>query len=181
MTKEYIIPKYTTAEEIKYVRNLLKMTQKEFAEFIGISKPTVERWETQDAHITGPIVFLLEILRRDPQIKDDYTIPPRKYPIRLKYYYKNMLCTVIDVDETNRRVAILNYTDNLIYRAFGKQEKPTFNDYEDFLESRCFPKSRDKMKLVLRQYNLPFYDPFLIIEKTKGRMEEDEFHIEIER
>jgi len=37
------------------------------------------------------------------------------------------------------------------------------------------------MKLVLQELNLPFYDPLLIIEKTEGRMEEDNFWIKIER
>ena len=37
-----------------------------------------------------------------------------------------------------------------------------------------FPRSRDKMKLILRELDLPFYAPFLIIEKTKGKMAEDE-------
>ena len=60
-------------------------------------------------------------------------------------------------------------------------EKPDFSDYEDFLESRCFPRSRDKMKLMLKQFDIPFYDPFLIIEKTEGRLEGDDFHIVIER
>ena len=37
------------------------------------------------------------------------------------------------------------------------------------------------MKLVLEDFDLPFYDPFLIIEKTEGRMAEDNFWIRIER
>lgn len=53
--------------------------------------------------------------------------------------------------------------------------------YEEFLESRCFPSSRDKMKLVLKDLELPFYDPLMIIEKTGGRMAEDDFWIQIER
>ena len=53
--------------------------------------------------------------------------------------------------------------------------------YLEFLESRCFPKSRDKMKLVLKDLRLPFYDPIMIIEKTEGRMAEDDFWIRIER
>lgn len=89
--------------------------------------------------------------------------------------------TVIDVDERNRRAKICNYTHNLIDRAFGRQEHPVFEKYEAFLESRCFPGSRDKMKLVLRGLDLPFYDPFLIIEKTQGRMAEDDQWIRIER
>lgn len=66
-------------------------------------------------------------------------------------------------------------------KAFGREEKPTFEQYEEFLESRCFPRSRDKMKLILEDLNLPFYDPFMIIEKTQGRMEEDNCWIKIER
>ena len=181
MAKEYITPKYTTAEEIKRVRTSLNLTQKEFASFIGVSKPTVERWESGDSHITGPVVFLIEVLRRSPELRDEFEVPEKNTPIRLKYYYRDMLCTVIDVDEVKQTVKIRNYTDNLIFRAFGRNEKPTFKDYEEFLESRCFPESRDKMKLVLKQYDIPFYDPFLIIEKTGGRMEDDEFHIVIER
>ena len=66
-------------------------------------------------------------------------------------------------------------------RAFGVNNEPDYDDYEQFLESRCFPRTRDKMKLELKRLDIPFYDPILIIEKTLGRMEEDEFYIEIER
>lgn len=60
-------------------------------------------------------------------------------------------------------------------------EKITFEEYEDFLKSRCFPEERDKIKTILKELNLPFYDPLLIIEKTQGRMAEDDFWIKIER
>ena len=30
-------------------------------------------------------------------------------------------------------------------------------------------------------FDVPFYDPFMIIEKTEGRMAEDDFWIRIER
>ncbi len=40
----------------------------------------------------------------------------------------------------------------------------------------------DEVKqLVLKDLDLPFYDPFMIIEKTQGRMAEDNFWIKIER
>ena len=41
----FVTPEYTTAKEIKQIRKELHLTQKEFAEFINCSKPTVERWE----------------------------------------------------------------------------------------------------------------------------------------
>ncbi len=37
------------------------------------------------------------------------------------------------------------------------------------------------MKLQLEEIGLPFYDPFMIIEKTEGRMAEDHFWIRIVR
>ena len=37
------------------------------------------------------------------------------------------------------------------------------------------------MKLVLQDLGLPYYDPLLIVEKTEGRMAEDEFWIRMER
>lgn len=51
----------------------------------------------------------------------------------------------------------------------------------EFLESRVFAESRDKLKLILKDLDLPFYDPFLIIEKIQGRMAEYDFWIQIER
>lgn len=115
------------------------------------------------------------------QPEEDFVVPEKKYPLRLWYMEGNHVCTVIDVDERQRKVEIQNYTDDYISRAFGIDEHPTYEEYESFLESRCFPRTRDKMKLMLRDLDLPFYDPFMIIEKTKGRMAEDDFWIRIER
>lgn len=102
-------------------------------------------------------------------------------PLRLWYMHKQNVCTIIDVNELAREVKIKNYTNNLIFRAFGVIENPDYDEYLEFLESRCFPRTRDKMKLVLEDLDLPFYDPFMIIEKTEGRMAEDDFWIKNER
>ena len=67
-----------------------------------------------------------------------------------------------------------------MYRAFGANNQPNYTDYLSFLEERCFPRKRDKSKIILEELGLPFYDPFEIIRKTKGRMAEDDFWIEIE-
>lgn len=101
--------------------------------------------------------------------------------MRLWYMYDREICTVIDVDESRRQVKVYNFTDRYQFRAFGREENPDFPQYEAFLEERCFPKTRDKMKLILKEMDLPFYDPLLIIEKTEGRMAEDHFWIQIER
>lgn len=168
-------------KDIKALRQTLGMTQEEFSRLVCVSKKTIERWEAGEKEITGPIVTLAKILAEYPQIKEELEIPEKEYPLRLWYMCGNKICTIIDVDECHRRVKIYNYTRNFLSRAFGREEHPTFEAYEEFLESRCFPRSRDKMKLVLRELDLPFYDPFLIIEKTGGKMAEDDFWIRIER
>lgn len=103
------------------------------------------------------------------------------WPLRIWYMYDQDVCTLIDVNERERKVKIKNYTDKIMFRAFGVMEEPDYNQYIEFLESRCFPESRDKMKLILKDLGLPFYDPIMIIEKTEGRMAEDDFWIRIER
>ena len=177
---KYVIPEYISGEEIKNMRKSLKMTQKVFSEFIGASVPTVERWESQE-QVRGPVVTLVEILKRNKNIPEKLAIPAERLKLRLYYMFENMVCTIIDVDESERKVQIKNYIDNPQFRAFGINTEPSFEDYEEFLESRCFSRTRDKLKLELQRLGVPFYDPLLIFEKTEGRMAEDRFWIRIER
>ena len=181
MERRYVTPDHLTCEDIKELRAALDMTQSQLAVFLRVSKRTVERWETSKEPITGAIVTLADILLRNPEMEEKLRLKDNRLKLRLKYFYKNMLCTVIDVDELQRKVEIKNYVKNPMLRAFGVNNEPDYDDYEQFLESRCFPRTRDKMKLELKRLDIPFYDPILIIEKTLGRMEEDEFYIEIER
>ncbi len=178
---DYVLPKAISPNEIRALRKKLNLTQAAFADFIKVSKKTVERWEAGKDDITGPVVTLACILQEYPELEQKLKIPEKAYPLRLWYMYQNTACTIIDVNEPLRKVKIFNFTGNLFFRAFGKVEEPTFEMYEEFLESRCFPRTRDKMKLQLEQLNLPFYDPILIIEKTQGRMADDMFWIRIER
>ena len=179
--KKYVTPNSIKANDVKLLRSKLGMTQAEFALFCNVSKPTIERWETSDKEITGPVTLLAQIVMLHPDIAEELVLPKKKYPMRLWYYNNDSVCTIIDVDTINQKVQIKNYTNNLLFRAFGKNEHPSFDDYEEFLKSRCFPEERDKMKLILKELDLPFYDPLMIIEKTDGRMAEDNFWIKIER
>lgn len=179
--KLFITPEYTTAEEIRQVRKGLHLTQKEFAEFVNCSKPTVERWERSEEVIRGPIVPLLKMLQKYPEYEQTVKVPKKTWTLRIWYMYQQDVCTLIDVNEQEKKVKIKNYADNVMFCAFGVVEKPDYHQYLEFLESRCFPKSRDKMKLILKDLGLPFYDPILIIEKTEGRMAEDDFWMRIER
>ncbi|MBP3239514.1 MAG: helix-turn-helix domain-containing protein [Oribacterium sp.] len=177
----YAFSKDMTSDEIKTSRKILSMTQQEFADFCNVSKKTVEHWESGKVKVTGPVVILLRLVWEDMDIPELYTIPPQTTPLRLLYMYKNDLCTVIDVNDRDRKVTIKNFTKNLQFRAFGINTEPTYEDYQEFLEARCFPRTRDKMKIQLEALDIPFYDPMLIIEKTQGRMAEDHFWLDIKR
>lgn len=52
--------------------------------------------------------------------------------------------------------------------------EPDWKDFEYFLEERCFPRTRDHAEEILKELGLPFYDPLLIVEKTKGYMAGDQ-------
>ncbi len=72
-----------------------------------------------------------------------------------------------------------NQTDDILHRAFGVVKNPDWVRFEEFLESRCFPRGRANLKDVLRDIGVDSYDPLQIIERTKGRMAEDKQWIEI--
>lgn len=107
--------------------------------------------------------------------------PPEKgYTMRLTYMYRQKPCTVIDVDFTRQRIKIQNRTKDILFRAFGVNEQPTWEDFEIFLVERCFPKSRGLLKTELGRLGLESYDPLQIIEKTKGRTAEDDMWLKIQ-
>lgn len=95
------------------------------------------------------------------------------YTLRIDYMNHDELCTVILVDFTHEKILIQNETDELLFRAFGVKEKPTWEDFEYFLEDCCVPRTRFGMKEILKDYELDCYDPLAIIEKTGGHMAEN--------
>ena len=88
------------------------------------------------------------------------------FTMRMNFMNGSQLCTVIDID-------FKNYTDRIPLRAFGVVENPSWADFEEFLKERCLPASRAGLKGILREMDVPFFDPLLIIEKTNGRMAGD--------
>ena len=179
--RKYVLADRLQGNEIRSIRKKLQLTQSEFSQLVNVSVKTIERWESSKNEITGPIVTLIKMLSMDGTLAKKLEIPNRDLPLRLWYHYKNEVCTIIDVDERKKILQVYNYTNDNMLKAFGKNAEITFEMYEEFLESRCFPRERDKMKLKLKELDLPFYDPMMIIEKTEGRMAEDEFWIKIER
>lgn len=137
-------------EDVREMRNLLEngMTVNEIAERFDTSRQVIGKYLNEK--------------------------PAEGYTLRLTYMYKRFPCTVIDVDFLNRKVMIQNKTKDMLHRAFGVIEMPTWNDFEGFLMGRCFPATRGNVKDILKGLQLTDYDPLQIVEKTKGKTAEDD-------
>ncbi|MFR5875522.1 MAG: helix-turn-helix domain-containing protein [Eubacterium sp.] len=138
------------------IENAIKMQQKgkttkEIAKHFGVSRQTISKY------LNKPL-------------SDDFVM-------RLDFMYKQKVCTEIYVDYQNEQIKIVNRTNDIMKRAFGVNENPTWQDFEDFLEERCLPKSRAMRKTVLSRIGIDSYDPIQILEKTKGRTAEDNQYI----
>lgn len=94
--------------------------------------------------------------------------------------YQNKPCTAIDVNFLQNKIRIQNYTKDILHRAFGVKESPTWEDFYVFLQDRCFPKTRGNVKTVLVGLGLQDYDPLQIVEKTNGRTAEDDLWLKFQ-
>jgi len=141
--------KFTKAE----VQDILEMykngeTMKEIAKKFGTSRQIISKYLNEKPH--------------------------DGYMLRLFYMHKTKPCTIIDVDFLNRRVRIQNKTEDILKRAFGVKNEPTFDDFEQFLLERCVPETRGNIKDILGDIQLTHYDPLQIAEKTGGRIADDD-------
>lgn len=92
---------------------------------------------------------------------------------KLEFYDKEILCTKIIVDFTDETLSVENTTEHIVKTAFGKNAVPTWDDFLNFLEERCVPRSRSGIREYLEAIGVEEYDPLEIIKKTNGRMAED--------
>lgn len=99
--------------------------------------------------------------------------------MKIEVYFENDLVTVIDADYKKESVRITNYEEDIFRNAFGVVTRPTWQQYLDFLESRCVPRTRDKIKWYLQEIGVDCYEPLEIIKKTEGRMAEDHVWLKI--
>ena len=104
-----------------------------------------------------------------------------EYTLRMEYMCGDDCCSVILVNVKEEKIAVLNETDDLLHRAFGMKAKPTWEDFEEFLESRCFPGDREDLDEILDDLELDAYEPLAIVERTGGRMAGDLQWIKIRR
>lgn len=100
--------------------------------------------------------------------------------IMLEFYDREILCTKIVADFTDETLSVENTTEHIVKTAFGKNQVPTWEDFHNFLEERCVPRSRSGIREYLETIGVEEYNPIEIIKKTKGRMAEDDQWIKLE-
>ena len=98
------------------------------------------------------------------------------------YMYKDEVCTNVKVysDKNNEEsVVVTDYTDNVVYRAFGNwSTKVTMDDVKTFLESRCVPRSRQNVRDLVNAVGSPVgFNARFFISVTHGTMADDMFWI----
>lgn len=73
-------------------------------------------------------------------------------------------------------------TDNLSIKIphYLRSENATFNDFINFLETRCPPRTRFNIDDILRRYGLKFYDPMGMCRKSYGRSATDYLWIDFD-
>lgn len=98
----------------------------------------------------------------------------------MSFLNKDKLVTRIDFSFSSEEVKITNYIDDILILPFGIVESPTFKQFREFLESRCFPRTRYNAKQLLTHLGLQCYEPFDIIRKTHGVQNEDTCWIRFE-
>lgn len=124
----------------------------------------------------------IRIRKHQPLSPNDFKRRAEKdrHKVRLyRYYDRDVLCTTIYADFTVEELLSVNHTDELIHRAFGANEAPTWGDFMTFLEERSVPRTRHGIKRILDEMGLEEYDPVKITEKSQGRMFEDHQWLEI--
>lgn len=94
--------------------------------------------------------------------------------MKFELYNRDELCTIIYTDFTDKTLSVRNTTNNIVKTAFGKNDTPTWLDFQSFLEERCVPEGRSGIREYLETIGVESYDPFEIIKKTSGKMSEDD-------
>jgi len=89
---------------------------------------------------------------------------------------RDRLCTTVKV-YNDGRVEVQNFTDVIIDTVFGV--KTNINEYDvlDFIEDRCFPRTRGNAKELLSDIGLRGYNPLRISRVTHGQLCGDDFWI----
>lgn len=99
---------------------------------------------------------------------------------KILFYDDVTLCSTIYADFIDQTLAVTNHITDPVKTAFGNNLLPSWQDLQSFLEERCISRQRSGLREYLEAINVYEYDPLAIIQKTAGRMAEDQQWLKVE-
>lgn len=94
--------------------------------------------------------------------------------MHLQVFIKDKMIAELDFDPKTKIVEnYKTYSDDIYFLPFGMHNRVSYMGLIDFLEFRCFPKTRQNVKKLLDALGIPEYDPIAITKRTYGRMYSD--------
>lgn len=170
-----------TEEQITEIRKKREqgVTVSALAKEYGVSRQTLSGYLNKKEQQMDAIIESYRVWR--DLNRSFKNVDPIDYTMRMDFMCEDKCCTQILINFLRQQIEIINTTDNATLRAFGNKVKPTWADFEEFLEERCVPRSRDNIRMILEDLNMDYYDPLSIVEETQGRMGEDMMWIKITR
>ena len=139
---------------------------------MNLADTQIEMYYDGEKIIIAPHLSLCDFVKKKKDQKHDL--------LYVCFYDGESLCSKICADYTDKTIVAENHTKNIVKTAFGNNMAPTWEDYQNFLEERCIPKSRSNLREYLETIGVESYDPLAIIKKTNGRMAEDNQWIKLE-
>ena len=132
---------------------------------LGLADSKMEMTFDGERIIISPHLSVVEFLEKKQSLGHKL--------MKFEFYDGEILCSKIIADFTDETLSVKNVTENIVKTAFGKNETPTWEDFQNFLEERCLPRSRSGIREYLEAIGVEKYNPLEIIKKTEGRMAED--------
>ena len=105
--------------------------------------------------------------------------PSRDYPFVVDVMYGHTVVSSIYLNFKTEQVYVMNRSNDILSLPFGANNDPTWQDFQDYLLTRSFPENRGDKKQLLKALDVPFYDPWLIVMKTKGKTPDDSYWFNI--
>lgn len=96
------------------------------------------------------------------------------------YMWKDTCTAKLVFDVHKKEIKFENFHTNPLLVPFGVKTSATWNNFTSFMEERVFPSTRANVRQLLKLLDVPYYDPYLIICKTRGIMMNDNFWIKFE-
>lgn len=95
----------------------------------------------------------------------------------IQIYDKDKLVSTLEVDYLTKYVKLTNHVIidgmNWLFMPFGRITDVTWDDFDAFVKTRCFPYERPNRKTLLKLWGVDEYDPHKIVRKTHAVMNDD--------